>query len=722
MKSRIFIVFFFVLIVFQSFVSSQEIENTNDKQKSNKDYDKLSSMSIEELMNIEIETASRKKEQLHKAPATMIVTTDRQIKERVYGHLDELIMELPGVDIVNVHGKFPTIWAPRGSYGDENKRTLLMIDGIVENNLFEGNVLGGPQYSLHNVKQVETIYGPASALYGANAFSGIINIITKSGKDINGIEVQTGIGSNFTRFAKFMVGSVIKEDFDFSVSGSIYSTDGPVFTEQHPDFSESYVDKAYSVMGKFSYKDITFGFSRFDRPMGSGLFANSPSVYYGLPLHGYNDNEGRLVKGSNAHTTTYGEKGSLQHSVTNTVYLKTVYSIFEKQSTSLKIGGKTFFRYTELADDSYVYGVPDPLDPEPFYKFPYNHKSHTIGAEIFVDYNIDKNNDLIVGFMYEQSNVQYGYTPWQAPVGGSHDWTNTDEPRKYNIYHNYSVFSQYNLKTELLNYTAFTFGARYDYNNVYGDTFNPRGGIVNQPFEDLTMKLLVGTAFRAPTSKESFSSNGGERVPNPDLEPEKSITYELGFAYQIIKSWLFETNIYRNEFSDMIYEDVDQSSASKFINVGKAVMMGVEIKNIVDISRDFSFFTSFSFQRAKQNVDLSDNLAEENIPNVAKYKGNLGFTYYILDYVSLYTIGKYVGDRTTPDTNPRDKVDQYFVLDMALTSRKFFRDSLSFSIRVNNVLNSIYADPGIRSGNGENYPTQMESEGRNLVFKLTYTL
>ena len=138
------------------------------------------------------------------------------------------IRDLPGIDLTDVQGTFPVIWAPRGAYGDENKRTLLLIDGIVENNILEGNVLGGPQYSLHNIERIEFLWGPSSSLYGANAFSAIINLITKKGRNIQNTEFSLGLGTEDTRQITFLSGDKT-ENIEYTLSGSIYQTDGPVF-------------------------------------------------------------------------------------------------------------------------------------------------------------------------------------------------------------------------------------------------------------------------------------------------------------------------------------------------------------------------------------------------------------------------------------------------------------------------------------------------------------
>lgn len=110
-------------------------------------------------MEVTVTSASRDEQPLARVPASVIVISRTQILERGYQSLDDLVRDLPGIDVVDVQGAFPHIWSPRGAYGDENKRTLLFIDGVVENNRLEGNVLGGPQYSLHNIERVEVLWG-----------------------------------------------------------------------------------------------------------------------------------------------------------------------------------------------------------------------------------------------------------------------------------------------------------------------------------------------------------------------------------------------------------------------------------------------------------------------------------------------------------------------------------------------------------------------------------
>src|SRR5678809_1276398 len=96
--------------------------------------------------------------------------------------------------------------------------------------------MAGPAYSLHNVERIEIIWGPVSALYGANAFGGVINIITKKGADINGLHIESGFGSFNTRIERVSFG-IRSGKFEFSAAGSLFDSDGPKFQNRDQQYS-----------------------------------------------------------------------------------------------------------------------------------------------------------------------------------------------------------------------------------------------------------------------------------------------------------------------------------------------------------------------------------------------------------------------------------------------------------------------------------------------------
>lgn len=171
--------------------SAQSEEETNNE-------DKPPETEIEATE--EIETASRLKESLFDAPATVVVVTAEEIKNRGYTNLPEVIKDLPGFDVVVANGTAYIVAYQRGYRSLYTSRTLFMVNGIVENMLWAHEAAISRQYPLSNIKRIEVLYGPASAVYGANAFLGIIHVITYDGQEVKEGETEATVnvlrGSN----------------------------------------------------------------------------------------------------------------------------------------------------------------------------------------------------------------------------------------------------------------------------------------------------------------------------------------------------------------------------------------------------------------------------------------------------------------------------------------------------------------------------------------------
>ncbi len=131
---------------------------------------------------IQITSVSKKAENLLQVPATVMVITDVEIQQRGYQNLEQMLHDLPGFDIAKGNGPGYSYFYQRGYRSISNDRILLLIDGIEENDLVSNNIQISRQYPISDIERVEIIYGPASTLYGANAFSGVINVITKNHK------------------------------------------------------------------------------------------------------------------------------------------------------------------------------------------------------------------------------------------------------------------------------------------------------------------------------------------------------------------------------------------------------------------------------------------------------------------------------------------------------------------------------------------------------------
>ncbi|MGN6297972.1 MAG: TonB-dependent receptor plug domain-containing protein [Ginsengibacter sp.] len=673
--------------------------------------DSLLQLSLEQLMNIKVVTASGYAQTTAEAPSTITVITAQQIKDRGYEQLDDALRDVPGIDLIHINGYAPTLIYFRGMYGAENLRALLMIDGIVENNILGTNDLAGPAYSLHNVERIEIIWGPASALYGANAFGGVINIITKKGGDINGVAAEAGYGSFNTRFQKLSMG-LRKANLEFAIAGTLYNTDGPKFSERDPNYSNSYVDNAKSLNTTVSYyarnSKTTFGFRYYNTPMGYGTFFNSPTVPLGLPTP-ENHNRGLIGIISSDFN---GEKGGLASYYLKTWYLQNEWKPTEKFNLQTSV----VYRETGTDDDSYAYLS---LNGRDFIRAIFTSYSNRISGETKANYSPNENQNFSAGVQYYRDNVEKGQRRQTLNLTKKYIINGRDTvynlnatflPRLYDIRDNFGAYLQYVLKTNILGKTNFTLGSRYDYNSYFGGSFNPRAVVVNQPGKNLTFKLQFGTAFRAPSENEIHQT--------PDtfnLETEKIKTYEFNAIYSFSKKVRAQINFFRNELSDVIViNELAGLNANK--NPGSQTSNGIEASLDLILGKNITGFANFTFQDAKGEIATTHISGQ--LPDVPKFKGNAGLMFDIENLFTINVIENWVGKRRVPRTDPYGPVPGYFLTNVVISTKELFNKGITASINIRNVFNTKWLDPGFRTADGLLFSTVLEQPGINGLFKI----
>ena len=183
-----------------------------------------------------VSSASKTGEDITEAPATIMLITEEQIKNRGYMDLEQLLHDLPGFDIARSNGILHSNFYQRGYRNYSNDRFLVLIDGVEENGLTAGVVYLSRQYPLSNIKSVEVIYGPVSTIYGPNSFLGTISITTKSPGELItegnnlGIAIETGYGSWNTRYIDGTIAMTYpKQDIDISFTYRRFQSDEPDF-------------------------------------------------------------------------------------------------------------------------------------------------------------------------------------------------------------------------------------------------------------------------------------------------------------------------------------------------------------------------------------------------------------------------------------------------------------------------------------------------------------
>lgn len=182
--------------------------------------------------NNTVSSVSKTNEPLELAPATTAIITQEQIRQRGYNDLIEVLKDLPGFDVSVTNGSPDADINLRGFKTDDPEKILIMVDGVEDNDLRTYIADISQQYPMSSIKRIEIIYGPSSTMYGTNAFSGVINIITKNAEDFFkngrsfGISASAGMGSYNTKFTELNLG-IKKGRFSFSMNGRLYESARP---------------------------------------------------------------------------------------------------------------------------------------------------------------------------------------------------------------------------------------------------------------------------------------------------------------------------------------------------------------------------------------------------------------------------------------------------------------------------------------------------------------
>src|SRR5580692_3259815 len=146
----------------------------------------LTGSSLEDLMNIQVTSVSKKEESLSKAPGSIYVITQDDIRHSGAINVPDLLRIVPGVDVARINAN---TWAIsiRGFNNRYSSKVLVLIDGrTVFSPGFSGVFWDQQSLPLENIDRIEVIRGPGGTVWGANAMNGVINIITKAARDTHG--------------------------------------------------------------------------------------------------------------------------------------------------------------------------------------------------------------------------------------------------------------------------------------------------------------------------------------------------------------------------------------------------------------------------------------------------------------------------------------------------------------------------------------------------------
>lgn len=489
--------------------------------------------------------ASKYPQELLDSVASVEIINKKDIEISKSEDLSGIIKSIAGLEIIDYGspGDIKSI-SIRGSSPEQ---ALIMIDGQVVNDPQTGKIDLG-LIPADMIEKIEIYRGPASALYGANALGGVVNIITKSGKDEQKRTAGFSYGSNDTQ--KYQASYQNRnDDLGYYFTGEYYKTEG--------DRENSQLDKI-SLMGKIS-KEI-------DQKTDLDLTIRYHDYQRGLP-------------------------GSLDYPTPNAQQDDRNFNLnlkWQKREEDKDINIMAWYDFHRL-----IYDNPD----EWGHTGASIHKTYTTGLSF---------ENTYYNFSLGSENIESDHTlTWGGEIK-QYRIDSTDIGNQQDL--NGAVFIQDVWQPAELEKLSITAGMRYDYNQVFGGQVNPRIGIAYRLQDDLSIHASVGRAYRAPTYDDLYWPEDGYVGGNPNLLPETAWAYEAGMHYINEKGDMqAELNIFQKNVNDLINWAADSEEVWRPSNIGSARVNGAEVILKKELNENFTGNVNYTYLNAR-DLDTDSQL------------------------------------------------------------------------------------------------------------------
>ncbi len=706
----------------------------------------LFDLTLEELMNIEVTSVSKKAESVLTAPQTVIVLTENEILNRGYSDLEQLMHDLPGFDISRGAGDEYSQIYQRGYRSNNTDRTMIMIDGVEQNDLWSQSAWIARQYPISHIKRVEIVYGPASTVYGANAFLGVINVITKTDSDVlkgeNNIGVSGSIGGGTwnTRYVDATVSGKYK-DIALTVTGRVYQTDNMDFSK-YPDYdfdiSKYTIEDYKRILGtnnddsaRLAKKLDSIGYKlngeypKFDN-FEDNYFVNAKLRFKELTIDFQHWRSARTYGG------WYRDDYEIGNWVPSHTYITSKYET--RISDKLSIANYNTFKINriegESCQDFWFYGYIQPKwgmtmanlaanDTSYWTESYYAVYSQQFRSETKAIFDISEKLNVTSGFEIKFSEVQGNYlngpeknpeeTSYTPVILGGNQFFSRDM----------GFYTQINYKP--IDIISIVAGARVDNNKIritggYGTVFNPKFAIVFTP-GNFIVKAIYSSAFMDASALAKYSTTDA-RIANPGLEPEKVSNIEMNVGWKMTDNIFFDVSAYQAKYSNIVSEVAISGGKTQNQPIGKLTIQGLQSRLNFKYG-NYTAFAYYTYTNPQKNTDSTD----VRIGDIASHSVCGGIDALFFKKLTTSIIFNYVGEKktgkeTTIYANPLNSIDPYFILNFTLTY-KFYK-GFSVQAAANNLLDKEYFGPGVRSADGMYYASKIPQYSRNFILKLMF--
>jgi iron complex outermembrane receptor protein len=477
----------------------------------------LGNLPIEQLMQFEIESASKHPQKLSDVPAVVSIVTHEDIEAHGYRTLGDILSSMRGL-YISYDRNYQYLGVRGFSIaGDYNTRVLMLVDGVRYNDSVYDQAPVGTDFNVDVdlIERVEFISGPASAVYGSNALYGVINVITRNGSDFKGLNVATSVESYDGSKGRVTLGETTAGGGSWLVSLTRHNQPGQDIRYQEFNTPEQNggvakdadYDRSTSFFAKYRQDDLSVTLTHGERVKGV------PTASFG---QAFNNNDARTTDTRTHVGMEY--RGTL---AATSGFVARLY------------GGTSDYR------GDYVYD-----DPSPYINRDES-EGRWVGSEVQVTRTFARHN-LVGGIEYRRDmRIDQANFDLHPPAVYVDDRRSGEMKSLY-------IQDEYRPVDDLI----FNTGVRFDKNSNSSSTINPRLGVIYKLDAGTVAKLLYGTAFRTPNEYErsyfpAFHGMGASPYGvDPDLDRERLKSMEILLEHSFTSSQRAGFSVFQNEIKD----------------------------------------------------------------------------------------------------------------------------------------------------------------------------
>lgn len=635
-----------------------------------------------------VSIATGTRQLVRKAPSAATVISAEDIANMGARTLSEALEAVPGLHVSRntLQNNYTPTYGMRGILTGTSPHVLMLVNGIPRTSVY----LGNPdetfvELPIENIARIEIIRGPGSAVYGADAFAGTINIITKTAADIGGTTFGARAGS-FNSWEGWVQHGSSVGDLDIATYLKIGSTDG-----SRRNVRSDLVGNSGPLNNGYDSLDaqIDLGYGKFRWRAAYTLRDNigtAAGIAGALDPAGQVRSE-RISSDISWTDENFGRDLSLS--------LQASYMQLANEVTSPLV----------IIPGGVIPGFPDGMIGAPNKWERQARFSATSVYSGFADHRIRFGLGHDELEIYKTSEIKnFTQIPVLTPLP-MYSASGADlflAPHKRNVSYVYAQDEWSFARAWTL-----TGGMRYDHYSDFGSTTNPRLALVWEARQDLIAKLMYGTAFRAPSFVEQYATGNPVALGNPALMPEKITTLEAAATWQIRHDLQTSLSIFQHEISDIINQ-----AGSTYQNTGKQKGKGGELEVQWDVSSTLRFSGHYAYQK---NIDQTTQRDAGYAPHHNLYT-RADWRFYP-DWLLSGQIN-YVADRERPASDSRPKIPDYTSVNLTLRTIPK-KAGWDFSASVYNLFNADIREP-TKASSGIIYDLPMP--GRTFWFQARYSL